>query len=174
MTRSYPPAMRAVALLTALALFTTGCTTVHAVRPTELTKLNGFVHRELSAADTLRSLGQVPQYALVDVGGDSHTFDGSTRLVLDTAGAGETDRREDRYQSVVVQDGVFSGMTLGDGQKVQIPMGKIEMAGVRRRSIGKTVLLAAGIATGLFVLLLIAGANAPESNNSNGGGDTFD
>ncbi|MBI5609200.1 MAG: hypothetical protein HY902_10015 [Deltaproteobacteria bacterium] len=167
---------RAVALLTAFALLASACTTVHAVKPTELTKLDGFVDRELSTAEAIKSLAEEPEYALVDESGRRHSFDSGTRLVLDTAVAGKSDRVEEKYRSVVVRDGVFSGKTAEDGENIQIPLANIEMAGVRRRSIGKTLLLVGGIATGLFLILVIAAVSNPNSGNSSSSshGDLFD
>ncbi len=165
-TKTRNPATQCIALWTALTFLTSACTTVHAVRPTQLARLDGFVHRETSAVEAIKALGKEPTYALQDVDGRSHTFDGSTRLVLDTAVSGKTERREERYRSVVVRDGQFMGKTTDDGSDVQVPLTQIEMAGVRRRSIGKTALLVGGIATGPLVLLIIAGANAPESSGS--------
>jgi hypothetical protein len=154
----------------ALLLTVTGCTTTHNIPKAELARLDGWVGQETTLLQdiegTLRNERKDIR-RLRDVEGNEHPFTVDTSLVLFPHQGGEI---VGKYVEVHVDGQRFRGVPRaalrGD---IEVPMDGIQSAGVRKFSLGKTVLLGSGIIVGLAASLLALGLAVGD-----GGGDGGD
>jgi hypothetical protein len=152
----------------ALLLTVTGCTTTHNIPKAELARLDGWVGQETTLLQdiegTLRNERKDIR-RLRDVEGNEHPFTVDTSLVLFPLQGGEI---VGKYVEVHVDGQRFRGVPRaalrGD---IEVPMDGIQSAGVRKFSLGKTVLLGSGIIVGLAASLLALGLAVGDG----GGGD---
>ncbi|HVG61086.1 MAG TPA: hypothetical protein VNA24_21175 [Hyalangium sp.] len=157
----------------ALLLTVTGCTTTHTIPKAELARLDGWVGQETTLlqdiGSTLRNERKDIR-RLRDVEGDEHPFTVDTTLVLFRHQGEEI---AGKYVEVHVDGQRFRGVPRealrGD---IEVPMDGIQSAGVRKFSLGKTVLLGSGILVGLAASLITLGLTV--EGGGGGGGDDDD
>ncbi|MDY7228979.1 hypothetical protein [Hyalangium rubrum] len=141
--------MRARASL-ALLLTVTGCTTTYDIPTRELSRLDGWVGKDTTLLQdiegTLRNERKDVR-RLRDTEGTEHVFSADTPLVLVEA---DGDVIAERYVEVSVDGQHFRGIPQAAFRRtVEVPLQELESAGVRKFSLGKTVLLGTGIVVGL-------------------------
>jgi hypothetical protein len=153
----------------ALLLTVTGCSTTHTIPKAELARLDGWVGQETTLlqdiGSTLRNERKDIR-SLRDVEGNEHPFTVDTFLVLFSHQGEEI---AGKYVEVHADGQRFRGVPRaalsGD---IELPMDGIQSAGVRKFSLGKTVLLGSGIIVGLGASLLILGMSV-EGGGGGGG-----
>ncbi len=156
----------------ALLLTLSGCTTTHNIPKSELARLDGWVGQERTLLQdiegTLRNERKDIR-RLRDVEGNEHPFTVDTSLVLFPH---QGDEIVGKYVQVHVDGQRFRGVPRaalrGD---VEVPMDGIQSAGVRKFSLGKTVLLGSGIIVGLAASLVILGLAVGDGGGGDGGFD---
>lgn len=142
----------------ALLLTVTGCTTTHTIPKAELARLDGWVGQRTTLLQdigrTLRNERKdIPR--LRDVEGNDHPFTVDTSLVLFLPQGGEI---AGKYVEVHVDEQRFRGVPQAAlSRDIEVPLDGIESAGVRKFSLGKTVLLGSGIIVGLAASLFVVG-----------------
>lgn len=170
-TKATSPLRSATALLALLSFTSMACTTVHQVPTRELAKLDGFREDQRSLLNMIDPrVPAPPSYRLIDKDGQGHTFDASSRLVLELRTKGEEDEIEARYRAITVKPDLFIGLERGSSREIRAPLSQVQRAGLREFSVGKTVGLIAGIAGGALLTLIIISATLPSSNGGGGGG----
>jgi hypothetical protein len=155
----------------ALLLTVTGCTTTHHISKSELARLDGWVGQETTLMEDLGSaLRNEPKdiRRLRDYEGNEHRFTLDTPLVLVPL---DGDEIVEKYVEVHVDGQRFRGIPRAAFRReVEVPLDSLQSAGVRKFSLGKTVLLGAGIAAVLTGALIVLGLTV----ESTGGGDIDD
>ncbi|HEX8704602.1 MAG TPA: hypothetical protein VF815_37565 [Myxococcaceae bacterium] len=142
----------------ALLLTVTGCTTTYKVPKSELTRLDGWKGQETTLlqdiGSTLRNERKDTR-SLRDVNGREHPFTVDTSLVLVPY---RGDELVEKYVEVHADEQRFRGVprTALRGS-VEVPMDQIDHAGVRKFSMGNTVLLGLGVGGSLVLTLLVVG-----------------
>ena len=158
----------------AIALLTTGCTTTHTIPKAELTRLDGWRDDGRTMLEDVGAAFRGERKdvrQLLDSEGRAHQFSKDTPLVFF-----HQDGREQAgtFMQVDVDGRQFRGVpTDYPAQSIVVPLERVEHAGLRRFSLGKTLLLTGGIATGVFVGLVVLGA-ALGDGSGGGGGFDFD
>lgn len=157
----------------ALLLTLTGCTTTYNIPKAELTRLDGWVGQETTLLQDIGSeLRNEPKdiRRLYDSDGNEHRFTLDTPLVLVPF---QGDDIVEKYREVHVDGQYFRGVPRATFRRnIEVPLDGLESAGVRKFSLGKTVLLGAGIVVGLTAALI--GFGLAVGDGSGGGGDIFD
>lgn len=156
----------------ALLLTVTGCTTTHTIPKAELARLDGWVGQETTLLQDIGSTLRKERKdirRLRDVEGNEHPFSVDTSLVLFRHQGEEI---AGQYVEVHVDAQRFRGVPRealsGD---IEVPMDEIQSAGVRKFSMGNTVLLGSGIIVGLAASLFVLGLTL---EGGGGGGDDDD
>jgi hypothetical protein len=166
--------MRRVRASIALLLTVTGCTTIHKVPKSELTRLDGWKGQETSMLQDLGSAlrnDRKDNRYLRDVHGHEYRFTVDTPLVLFPY---RGDELVEKYVEVHVDAQRFRGVPRSALRgSVDIPMDQIESAGVRKFSMSNTVLLGVGVGGCLAVALLVVGL-ALGGEAGGGDDDIFD
>jgi hypothetical protein len=157
----------------ALLLTVTGCTTTHRIPKSELTRLDGWVGQETTLlqdiGSTLRNERKDIR-RLRDVHGHEHPITVDTPLVLVPYRGEEI---VEKYVEVHVDGQTFRGVPRSAFRgNVEVPLESLDHAGVRKFSLGKTVLLGTGVAGSLTLVLLVVGLAL--GGDSSGDGDIFD
>jgi hypothetical protein len=164
--------MRTHALL-ALLLTVTGCTTTYRVPKAELARLDGWVGHEKTLLQDIESTLRNERKdirRLRDVDGNEHPFTADTPLVLFPY---QGDEIVGKYVKVSVDEHHFRGVPRAAlRRELEVPLEGIESAGVRKFSLGKTVLLGSGIIVGLAASLVALSLAFGEAGG--GGGGDFD
>lgn len=155
----------------AIALVATGCTTTHTIPKAELTRLNGWRDDGNSMLEDVGAAlrGQRKDVRqLVDTRGRAHKFDKDTPLVFLFLDGRE---RTETFMQVDIDGQRFRGVpTDHPRQSVVIPLDRVQDAGIRRFSLGNTLLLTGGIGASTLLVLLLVGLALPDSGGSGGGG----
>jgi len=156
-----------------LLLAVMGCTTTHTIPKAELTRLDGWVGQETTLLQDIGSTLRKERKdirRLRDVEGNEHPFTVDTTLVLFRH---QGEAIAGKYVEVHVDGQRFRGVPRealsGD---IEVPMDGIQSAGVRKFSLGKTVLFGSGVIVGLLVSLVVVGQAL--GDGSGGGGDDDD
>ncbi|HYH97462.1 hypothetical protein [Hyalangium sp.] len=157
----------------ALLLTVTGCTTTHKLPKAELARLDGWVGQETTLlqdiGSTLRNERKDIR-RLRDLKGNEHPFTVDTSLVLFPH---QGDEIVGEYVAVHVDGQRFRGVPRAAlSRDIEVPLDGIESAGVRKFSLGKTVLLGSGVIVGLAVSLIAVGLAVGDGGG--GGGDDDD
>ena len=156
----------------ALLLTLTGCTTTHTIPKAELARLDGWVGQETTMlqdiGSTLRNERKDIR-RLRDVEGNEHPFTVDTSLVLFPH---QGDAIVGKYVEVHVDGQRFRGVPRAAlRQDIEVPLDGLESAGVRKFSLGKTVLLGSGVGVGLFVSLVVLGLAVGDGGGGGGHDD---
>lgn len=159
----------------ALLLTVTGCTTTHTIPKAELARLDGWVGQETTLlqdiGSTLRNEHKDVR-RLRDVEGKEHPFTVDTSLVLFPL---QGDEIVGQYVEVHVDGQRFRGVPRAAlSRDIEVPLDGLESAGVRKFSLGKTVLLGSGIIVGLAVSLIAVGLAVGDGGGGGGGFDDDD
>jgi hypothetical protein len=153
----------------AIVLLSTGCTNVHRMPKSELTKLDGWRDDGKTMLEDIGGAlrGEKKDIRrLIDDRGREHKFDRDTSLVLVLPGGREL---TESYIQVDVNAERFLGVpTERPGRPVTLPMEQIQGAGVRKFSLSDTLLLTGGVGILLFSGLLAVGL---ATGGGGGGGD---
>jgi hypothetical protein len=158
----------------ALLLTVTGCTTIHRIPKSELARLDGWKGQETSVLQDIGSALRNERKDirhLRDTHGHEHRFTVDTPLVLVPY---QGDEIVEKYVEVHVDEQRFRGVPRSAFRgSVDVPMDKIDYAGVRKFSAGKTVMLGVGVGGGLLLTLMVVGL-ALGGGSGGGDGDIFD
>lgn len=153
----------------ALLLTVTGCSTTYNIPKHELSRLDGWVHKDTTLLQDIESsLRNEPRDVrrLRDDEGNEHVFNTDTPLVLEKT---DGDVITQKYVEVNVDGERFRGVPQAAlGRTVEVPLAEVGTAGVRKFSLGKTVLLGSGILLGLAAGLV---GLAVATGGGSGGGD---
>ncbi|WP_147444459.1 MULTISPECIES: hypothetical protein [Corallococcus] len=175
--------MRSCAVLIAVSLLSSACTTTYAIPRSELTRLDGF--KDDNAA-LLKELGDVMlnrpndrRRAVRDVDGETHQFTSDTPLALVGPPKEPEEARfqteEQRFIQVAVDTTRFQGVPLKpDTAPLVVPMAEVEHGRLREFSLGKTLLLTGAIGIGVLAAVVTAGLLIDPTTDGDGGGGGID
>ncbi|MCY1045699.1 hypothetical protein OV208_30580 [Corallococcus sp. bb12-1] len=177
--------MRPCAVLIAVSLLSSSCTTTYAIPRSELTRLDGF--KDDNAA-ILRELGDVMlnrpndrRRAVRDVDGETHQFTADTPLALVgppvEPEAARFQTEEQRFIQVAVDATRFQGVPLKpDTAPLVVPMAQVDHGRLREFSLGKTLLLTGGIGIAVLASVVTLGLllDPTDGDGGDGGGIDFD
>ncbi|WP_224367805.1 hypothetical protein [Hyalangium versicolor] len=142
----------------ALLLTVTGCSTTYTIPKHELARLDGWAGKDTTLLQDIEgSLRNERKDVrrLRDTEGNEHVFNTDTPLVLEKT---DGDVITEKYREVNVDGQSFRGVPKEAlGRTVEVPLTEVGSAGVRKFSLGKTVLLGSGIAVGLAAGLIALG-----------------
>lgn len=157
----------------ALLLTVTGCSTTYTIPKQELARLDGWAGKDTTLLQELKgALRNEPKDVrrLRDDEGHEHLFSADTPLVLEKT---DGDVIAEKYVEVSVDGQHFRGVPLATFRRtVEVPLAEVDSAGVRKFSLGKTVLLGTGIAVGLtagFIALGLALGGTGGGSDDGGG-----
>ncbi|RYZ34935.1 MAG: hypothetical protein EOO71_37365 [Myxococcaceae bacterium] len=175
--------MRSCAVLLAVSLLSSACTTTHAIPKSELMRLDGF--KDDNAA-LLRELGDVMlnrpndrRRAVRDVDGETHQFTSDTPLALvGPATEPESARfqtEEQRFIQVSVDAARFQGVLLKpDTAPLVVPMEQVDHGRLREFSLGRTLLLTGAIGVAVLASVVTLGLLIDPTTDGDGGGGGID
>ena len=165
--------MRVRASLTALLLTVTGCTTTYKIPKSELSRLDGWKGEETTMLQDIGSALRNERKdirSLHDTNGRQHPVTVDTPLVLVPY---QGEELVEKYVEVHVDEQRFRGVPRSALRgSVEVPMAQIDHAGVRKFSLGKTVLLGLGIGGSLTLALIALGLAV--GGTGDGDDDIFD